>query len=202
MSSFRSEPFLWIHLSGIAIFPLCLELVWLGLAIGDSLPFSWLELLLVASVGIIPVLWMQLSRPFDIFSILFLSIEPAQLSTEQRQILTLFQTKKHKLLSLLAALLMVFIVWELNRLAPLAASAIDFLPQWRILGLLIAMVGVLASSLFLEVPISVLGVLTNSQAKFSATEPLPLEKITQNFTIPGWQVKKILPKIISELTKK
>ena len=37
MRSFRSEPFLWIHLAGIAVAPLGLLVVWLALAIGDPL---------------------------------------------------------------------------------------------------------------------------------------------------------------------
>ena len=37
MRSFRSEPFLWIHLAGIAVAPLGLLVVCLALAIGDPL---------------------------------------------------------------------------------------------------------------------------------------------------------------------
>ncbi|MBE9166781.1 low-complexity tail membrane protein [Pleurocapsales cyanobacterium LEGE 06147] len=200
MSSFRSEPFLWIHLAGIATLPLWLELVWLGLAIGVPLPFSWLELLVVGAIGIVPVLVMQLIRPFDIFSILVVSLKPEQLTTEQRQILTLFKTNKQKLLSLGVAALMVFVLWQLYRLAPLAAGAASIAPQWRILGLLLATSTFLASNLFLQVPVSVLGVLTNSKQQFAVTDPYPLEKIEKEFTIPGLKVKQILPFTISKST--
>jgi len=200
MSSFRSEPFLWIHLAGIAILPLWLELVWLGLAIGVPLPVSWLELLVVGAIGIVPVLGMQLIRPFDIFSILVLSLKSDRLTTEQRKILTLFKTNKQKLLSLIAAALMVFVLWQLYRLAPLAAGAASLAPQWRILGLLLATSAFLASNLFLQVPVSVLGVLSNSKQQFAVTAPYPLEQIEADFTIPGLKAKQILPFNLSEST--
>jgi hypothetical protein len=200
MSSFRSEPFLWIHLAGIATLPLWLELVWLGLAIGVPLPVSWLELVVVGAIAIVPVLGMQLIRPFDIFSILVVSLQPEQLTTEQRKILTLFKTNKQKLLSLGAAALMVFVLWQLYRLAPLAAGAASLAPQWRILGLVLATSAFLASNLFLQVPVSVLGVLTNSEQQFAVTPPYPLEQIEQEFTIPGLKAKQILPVQISEST--
>ncbi|XTZ13067.1 MAG: low-complexity tail membrane protein, partial [cyanobacterium endosymbiont of Rhopalodia inflata] len=47
MNNFRSEPFLWIHLAGIAVVPLSLQLVLLGLAVGDPFPLFWLELFIV-----------------------------------------------------------------------------------------------------------------------------------------------------------
>jgi len=51
MRSFWTEPFLWIHLAGIAALPLALELVWLGLAVGDPILPVWLELVLVIATG-------------------------------------------------------------------------------------------------------------------------------------------------------
>jgi hypothetical protein len=200
MSSFRSEPFLWIHLAGIAILPLWLELVWLGLAIGVPLPVSWLELLIVGALGIIPVLAMQFLRPFDIFSILIVSLQPEELTIEQRKILTLLKTNKQKLLSLMVAAGMMIVLWQIYRLAPLAAGAAAIAPQWRILGLLLATSAFLASNLFLQVPISVLGVLSNSQQKFADTVPYPLEQIEKGFTIPGLKAKQILPIQILEST--
>lgn len=200
MSSFRAEPFLWIHLAGIATLPLWLELVWLGLAIGVPLPVSWLELSLVGALGIIPVVGMQLLRPFDIFSILVVSLQPEQLTIEQRKILTLFKTNKQKLLSFIAAALMMFVLWQLYRLAPLASGAASLVPQWRILGLLLATSAFLASNLFLQVPVSVLGVLTNSQQQFTVAAPYPLEQIKREFTIPGLKTKRILPVQNSETT--
>jgi hypothetical protein len=193
MKSFWSEPFLWIHLAGFATVPLTLQVVWLGLAVGDPLPFYWLELLLLAAVGILPPLWMQWHRPFDIFSLLIVALKPDKLTSQQQKILSLFSNKKQRFIAAIAAILMVGVLWELYQLAPLAALAASFLPQWRILGLAMAGGAFLLSNLFVQVPLSVLGVLSTSEEQFSAREIIPPEKIKQTFTIPGFRVDKILP---------
>jgi hypothetical protein len=191
MSSLRSEPFLWIHLSGIALFPIFLEITWLALAIGNPASFAVLELLPIAIVGIIPVLWMQLVYPFDIFSILLVSLKPEKLTIQQRKILTLLKTKQQQWLSAIAAILMIFVLWLLARLAPLAIELVAFLPQWRVFGLAIASLAFLGSNLFLQVPLGVLSVLLSSESKLANIEPYQLETIEKSFTVPGIKVNKI-----------
>ncbi|MGQ4650306.1 low-complexity tail membrane protein [Lyngbya aestuarii] len=191
--SFWSEPFLWIHLAGLAALPLTLEVVWLGLAVGDPLLPVWLEFLLVAAIGTIPVVAMQLTRPFDIFSLLILAIKAEQLSEEQRRLLSLFKTKPNKVLTIAAALIMVLVLWQIYRVAPMAAPLVTLAPQWHIAGLLGAGLAFLASNLFLQVPLSVVQVLFTSELEFSVTQPYPVEKIPQDFTIPGLPVNQILP---------
>jgi hypothetical protein len=194
--SFRLEPFLWIHLAGLVVLPLFLELTLLGLAIADSvLPFG-LEFSLLAILGIAPIFWMQWSRPFDIFSLLAIAIAPTQLAPEQRRILRLFKTTQQRILTALAAIAMLWGLWQLYRFAPLAATAATLLPQSRPLGLAIAIFAFAASNLFLQVPVSVLGVLLTSQQKFEAIEPLEGEKIPLEFTVLGLQVKQILPPVV------
>ncbi|GAB4235295.1 MAG: hypothetical protein Kow0049_19710 [Stanieria sp.] len=192
MSSFRSEPFLWIHLTGIVLVPLWLEVVWLGLSIGTPLFWSWLELLLLAAVGIFPILWMQLVRPFDIFSILLFSLKPEQLSPEQRQILAQFKTQPHRILSIITAIVMMLILWCLDRFAPLVIPINPWSQGWHLIGLIIAAVSLLASNLFLQIPVSVLRILLSNQAFLAATEPFPSEEITKEFTIPGFWIDRIL----------
>jgi hypothetical protein len=187
----RSEPFLWIHLAGIAVVPLSLQLVWLGLAIGTPLPFFWLELLAIALIGIVPVFLMQWNRPFDIFSLMLVSIKPEHLSEARRRILSLFARKSQQLLALIAAIVMLVLLWQIYRLAPLAAIAATPIPQYRLLGLVIAIVGFWLSNLFFQVPVSVLGVLLVGKQQFASTEPWPVENIAKKFTIPGFRVNKI-----------
>ncbi|MBD2182271.1 low-complexity tail membrane protein [Planktothrix sp. FACHB-1355] len=193
MRSFWSEPFLWIHLAGLAALPILLVLCWLGLAVGDPILPVWLELLLIVVVGIAPVLWMQLFRHFNIFSILILALKPEKLTQEQRKILSLFKKPLQRVLAIAAPILLVAILWQLYRAAPIAAPFAPFPPEWRFAGLLLAAAAFLLCNLFLQVPISVLAVLMTSESAFAATEPYPLEKIRQDFTIPGWQVNQILP---------
>lgn len=193
MRSFWSEPFLWIHLAGVATLPIFIEICCLGLAVGVPILPVWLELLLVASVGIIPVLLMQLTRPFYIFSVLLVSLKPEFLTQEQRQILMQFKTTKHQVLAILSAIISVLMLWGIYHIAPIAASIAGFLPQSRLLGLLLAGLAFIASNLFLQIPVSVLGILFTDEAQFANTQPPQVEQISQNFTIPGWQVEKFLP---------
>lgn len=199
MRSFWSEPFLWIHLSGLAALPIFLGIVCLGLAVGDPLLPKWVELLLLAVVGIAPVLWMQLSRPFYIFSILALSTKPVELTLQQRCLLTQFKTQANRWLALVTAVFSMFVLWQIYHSASLAASMAAFLPEWRLAGLVLAGLAFLASNLFLQVPASVLRVMLTKKSEWDATEPYPIEQIKQNFTIPGWQVKKIVP-LVAEAT--
>lgn len=190
MKTFRDETFLWIHLAGIALFPALVGVTFLSLAVGNNFPYLF-ELPLLIAIAVLPILLMQLNRPFDIFSILLVSLKPESLREEQRKILTLFQTPQHKLLSLITAVIMLLLLWLLYRLAPLATGILWFLPQWRILGLAIAGIAFLGSNLFLQIPLSVLQVLITKEAKFSQTEPYSFEKIEDSFTVPGIKVGKI-----------
>lgn len=193
MRSFWKEPLLWIHLTGLAALPVALEVVWLGLAIGDPIMPVPMELLLLTAIGMLPVLWMQLSRPFDIFSILVVAIKPEKLTQKQRSLLSLFKTKTSPVLTIAAGLLMLAVLWQIYRVAPLAATVAPLAPGWRLAGLLGAGLAFGVSNLFLQVPVCVAQVLLTSEPEFAATEPYPLEKIRHDFTIPGLQVNQILP---------
>ncbi len=193
MRYFWSDPFLWVHLAGLAALPIFLELCLLGFSVGSPLLPVWLELLLVAGFGIAPVLWMQLSRPFYIFSILAVAMKPEQLTPDRRRTLSLFKTPAHRALAVVAAALLALALWPLYRWAPIAAAVAPFPPEWHLAGLLLAALAFLGCNLFLQVPVSVALVMARSEAKFAATEPLPLEKIRQYYTIIGLQVKQILP---------
>ncbi len=197
MRSFWSEPFLWIHLAGLAALPLCLAFCLLGLAVGDPIAPVGLEFAAVAAVGIAPVLWMQLTRPFYIFSVVALSLRSEQLTIPQRQILNLFKTKSVKVPAILSALFLLWVLGRLYDLAPIASAVAPFQPEWRVAGLLLAGVAFLGANLFLQIPVSVLRVLVASEAEFAATEPATVESIRRDFTIPGWQLNQILPPIVS-----
>lgn len=197
MRSFWSERFLWIHLAGLAVLPLFLELSVLGLAVGDPV-LPWLELLLVGGLGIVPALWMQWQRPFNIFNLLLITIKPEQLTLSQRRILSLFKTNQTRIGAVLAAVLSTAILWQLYKIAPIAAETASFLPGGRIVGLGVATVAFAAANLFLQVPVSVLGVLLSSDAKLMAVEPYPTEKVRQDFTCVGLQVNQILPPLSEE----
>lgn len=187
----RSEPFLWIHLIGIALFPALIGVTLVSLSVGTSFPY-FVELFLLVATGILPILVMQLVRPFDIFSVLIFSLKPECLTDEQRQILSLFSTFKQKLLSVIAACLMLAILWLVYCLSPLAIGIADFLPQWRTLGLAIASFSFLLGNLFFQIPLSVLLVLKTRESDLTRIEPYSTAEIEQNFTVPGIKVSNIL----------
>jgi hypothetical protein len=200
MRSFRSDPYLWVHLAGVAAVPIFLELCLLGLGIGNSLMPLWFELVFVGGLGIAPILWMQWQKPFSIFSLLLLALRPDRLSEEQRKILSLFKAPVNRILAVLVAIALTFTLWQLYRIAPITSGLI--LPNaTRGVGLLIAAIAFFFSNLFLQVPVSVLRVLLVGEHTFEKTEPYPVEQISTAFTSLGLRVKKILPTLIAAPSK-
>ncbi|BAY16685.1 hypothetical protein NIES2109_19950 [Nostoc sp. HK-01] len=199
MSSFRSEPILWIHIAGLAALPIFLVLCLLFLAIGEPLLPVWGELLLVATIGVTPLLWMQLRRPFYIYSLLGIALKPENLTEQQRKILCLINTKLNRVLSLVTAIILTVVLWQLYKVVPQVQHLVSFLPQWRGLGLVLAALAFLASNLFLQVPVSVARILVTNDTEFAALEPLSLDNIKHDFTILGVQVNQILPRLFQSL---
>ncbi|BFM38576.1 low-complexity tail membrane protein [Synechocystis sp. LKSZ1] len=191
MSSFRTEPFLWIHLAGVAVAPLALLVAWVALAVATPVTPYALELLLLVGAGMVPVFWMQWQRPFEIFSLLLIALRPDQLSEAQRRILALFLRPQRRWLTLLGALLLLVKLGVIYYYAPLAAMVALELPQVRLLALLVAAVAFFMANLFLQVPLSVLGVLLTSQDTYEATQPLESTEVQAKFTIPGFRVRAL-----------
>lgn len=197
MRSFWSDPYLWIHLAGFAALPLWLELCWLALAAGNPvLPF-WLELCVVAAIGIVPIFWMQWQRPFYIFSLIGVALKPAQLTEDQRRLLTLFKSQRNRYLAIAPAIITFLALRQLYYLAPIAAPVTPFTAETRWLGLLVAAIAFLGVNLFLQVPVSVLSVMLTGESTFAATTPYPLEQIRSDFTSLGIPVNQILPPVIA-----
>jgi hypothetical protein len=199
MRAFWSDPYLWIHASGLVAVPICLILCLLGLAIGDPILPIGLELGLVALAGIAPVAWMQWKKPFYIFSLVAVAIKPEKLTDDQCRMLTLFKTRTSPVLIGLGSGLLVLLLRQIYFVAPIASNVVPFL-GWRGLGLLVAAIGFLASNLFLQVPLSVVQVLLVSDAQFGAAEPYALAQISQNFSIFGLRVNQIVPPLMAGAT--
>lgn len=201
MRSFWFDPYFWVHLAGAAVVPLSLELCLLGLAAGNPFLPLWLEFLLIAALGAGPILWMQWQRPFCIYSLMFLSVKPSELNESQRKALRRFKAPVGKGLSLATAALLLFVLWQLYKLAPLAAESASIVPWGHVGGLLLATIAFLASNLFLQVPVSVAQVILTSEAAFAATEPYPATSVARDFTLFGIRVKQILPPLLAEPEK-
>ncbi len=200
MRAFWSDPYLWIHAAGLAALPLCLLVCLLGLAVGDPLLPVWLELSLIAAVGIAPIVWMQWQKPFYIFSLVAVALKPTQLTDDQRRILTLFKTRRSPIWIGLGALALLIVLRQLYYVAPIASEVTPFALGSRGLGLIVAAIAFLASNLFLQVPLSVIRVLLTTDQTFAATEPFAVEHIPQTFSVLGLQVNRILPPLLPETT--
>lgn len=194
MRSFWSDPYLWVHLAGLAVVPLCLELCLLGLAVGDPILPVGLEFILVAAIGIVPVLWMQWNRPFSIFSLPAVALRPDRLTLDQRKLLRLFQAPRQRILAGMTAIALLLVLWQLYRFSPIVSPLTATDQRW--VGLAGAAIAFLAANLFVQVPVSVLSVLLTSELAFAAAEPYPTERIPGDFLLPGVQVKRLLPELV------
>ncbi len=193
--SFKSDPYLWLHLAGIAAVPLWLGVCLIALATGDPVLPVFLEFLFVVGLGIAPILWMQWQRPFYIYSLLFVALKPDRLTPQQQTILRLFRSGSYQVAAAVTAVVLAVVGWELYQFAPIAAPINPLAPNLHLLGVLIAAIAFLLANLFLQVPISVMRVLLTSEATFATTQPIAATEIPQTFTLLGFPVPTILPQL-------
>jgi hypothetical protein len=192
MRSFWSDPYLWVHLAGLAAVPICLAVCLVGFAIGDPGAPAWLELLLVGAIGSAPILWMQWQRPFYIFSLLAIALKPEYLTDDQCRLLRRFQAPRQRLLAVGVALVLLVVLRRMYDQSAIVALTLPFADRWRGLGLLIAAIGYLACNLFVQVPVSVASVMLTSEPAFAATPPFPRGQVRQSFSLLGLPVSRIL----------
>lgn len=196
MASWRCDPYLWVHLAGLATVPLWIDLCLLGLAVGNpTLPE--LELGVIVALGVLPVLVMQLRQPFYIFSLPGLALKPTALQDDQRRLLSQFRRWRVRLGALLVP---VPLVWGLLKLYPLAFLARDLTPfgDWgRLGGVAIATLSFLMANLFLQIPLAVLQVLATPDRVMAKVDPYSPENIRADFTWMGLAVGKILPDLMN-----
>ncbi|MEN9226137.1 MAG: low-complexity tail membrane protein [Thermostichus sp. HHBFW_bins_43] len=192
------EPFLWIHAAGILAFPLWIGLTLIGLATGDPLLPVEVEQAWVAVVGIVPIFVMQWRKPFNIFSLLVVSVPPEDLTPDQRRILAAFLSPEQKILTVLAAILMLEVCERLYDFAPLFAPLTPG-NGTRIAGLVIAALGFWGANLFLQIPIAVARVLLLSEPELAQIEPIPTEEIESQFSVIGSRRSQLLQRLLHKL---
>ncbi|MEN9223065.1 MAG: low-complexity tail membrane protein [Thermostichus sp. BF3_bins_97] len=192
------EPFLWIHAAGILAFPLWIGLTLIGLATGDPLFPVGVEQAWVAVMGIVPIFVMQWRKPFDIFSLLVVSVPPEDLTPDQRRILAAFLSPEQKILTVLAAILMLEVCERLYDFAPLFAPLTPG-NGTRIAGLAIAALGFWGANLFLQIPIAVARVLLLSEPELAQIEPIPTEEIESQFSVIGNRRSQLLQRLLHGL---
>ena len=191
MLSFRLDPYLWVHLAGLAAVPIWLDLCLLGLAAGNPvLPIS-VEVVLLALLGSLPMIWMQWRKPFCIYSLVFLALKPTVLDKTQLRTLRLFRDPMGRVIALAAPIPLIIALWKLYDIAPLASQLTPF-PN-RLVGFGVAAISFLLANLFLQVPASVIKVLLASDQAFARAKPYPTEHVGRDFSLLGLPVNRILP---------
>lgn len=198
MATFRQDPYLWLHLAGAATLPLWFAFVLLGLGVGYP-AHPTLELGGVIVAGVLPALWMQVKRPFYIFSLPLLTLKPASLTSNQRRLLALFHRWWHRAVAVVVPVPLVWLLGQLYPLSPLAATITPFEPWGRLAGLAIATLSFGLANLFLQVPVAVLLVLATPRARFQSVEPYAVEAIATDFTLfPSLKLGRLLPGVPTE----
>ncbi len=189
------DPYLWLHLVGLALLPLTLALVAIALAWGIPLPFSVLELVVIVLVGGLPVWVLQILRPWQPFGFLIFQIPPERMDERQKQILRLIQGTRQPLLNAVGAVAMVILLWQIAHYSPLATGVSEGFLHWRIVGLGLAIVGFFLSNVLLQMSLTLLPTLFLSESTVTAIDPHPNVSIRRDFACWGIPMGQIFPSV-------
>jgi len=195
MTNFKLEPYLWLHFAGLAVIPFSLIGLWLSLSISSPFGLWWLDFLIVAILGIMPIFFLQLKKPLNIFSFLLLGIYPNLLEEKQRKILSLIKDKSQKIIQIITCLLSLIVLFILYYFAPVASFLTSNFPQNRIFAIILASFFLGITIFFAQIVMIILRIFLISQANFNQILPYPVERIYIDFLTPPFLVKKILPNI-------
>lgn len=196
MASISQEPYLWVHVAGLALVPVLCDVSLAGLAISEPLGPNWLELGLISALGGLPVLWMQWVRPFYIFSLGPIALVPDKLTEHQQRLLTRFKTPLIRGLVTVAFLGAIGLLVGLYHFSSVIVAPAFLVKLPRIAGIGIALMGFWGCNLFLQISLSAVGVLLTQPHQLAQTQPYPISKIEQDFTLVGLRINRILPAIV------
>ncbi|MGB3296148.1 MAG: low-complexity tail membrane protein [Phormidesmis sp.] len=185
---FQQSRYLWVQVVGLAAVPLLLDVCLVGLASsGLAVPYG-IQFWAIAFFGIAPPLWMQLAKPFYVFSLPPVALNPNVLSDDQHRCLRLLQSWQVKALAGLTA---VFSLWVLLQLY---AESSQIMPMMTPrVGLISAAVAFFFSCAFLQISVSAVRVLLVGSEALKRVVPYETSAIAGDFLILGFRVKRILP---------
>jgi len=193
MTSFRRDPYLWIHLAGLATVPLWLDVCLAGLAVGDPAVPPWVELTALVLVGTLPVLLMQWQKPFYIFSLGAIALRPDRLNPQRRQLLSLKRSWLSRVLVLAVAVGLLFLLKMLYQLTPIAADMTPLAGRPRYIGWGVCAIAFFGANVFAQVPATVATLLIRTPHSVRSTAPYPVDSILKDFTVIGLRVGRLLP---------
>ncbi len=188
----QQNRYLWVHFVGLAAVPLLLDICLAGLAsAGPAFDYPTagsLQFWAIALLGIIPTLWMQLAKPFYIFSLPPLALKPTELSEDQRRCLQLLKTLQMKVLAVLTAGFAGWLLWWLYGRSPQITPVMT-----PTAGLVSAAITFFLVCAFLQIAVSAGRSILVGPDTLKRVVPVEESAIASNFLILGLRVKKILP---------
>jgi len=196
-TSISNHPFIWGNIAFLAGVPWLLALSMAGLAVGDPVFPTWLEISLLGFPAIAAVVWLQWQQPFSPFSLWFLVKPSESLSEDERRILTLVKQQRNGWyvtgwLAIAVAFVMSAIFCKLYIAAPLAQAIAPFPAGLRLFGIIWAEICFLLSNVLLQSGVSALRIKLTAESEITSLQPFAIEKIKNNFTNIGWQVPQLL----------
>ena len=192
MIQLQQNRYLWVHFFALAWVPLLLDFCLWGLASARAafgypsaygLQF-WLVVLLCVGLP----LWMQVARPFYIFSLPPLALRPSRLTREQKRELTVLTSWQIKAL---AGVVAVFSVWLLAQLYEKATVVRSTIPLGSAgAGFITAVVTFFLACLFMQIGVSAARSLLVSPSALKRVAPYEGD-VAKSFLIAGLRVDKL-----------
>jgi hypothetical protein len=188
----QQNRYLWVHFAALAAVPLLLDICLAGLAsAGPAFDYpaaGSLQFWAIALLGIVPTLWMQLAKPFYLFSLPPLALKPAELSDDQRRCLQLLKSLQVKIIAGVTA---VFALWLLGQIYARSPQVTPLMPPTA--GLISAAVAFFLACVILQISVSAGRSLFVGPETLKRVVPVEVSAIASQFLILGLRVNKILP---------
>lgn len=196
-TSIINHPFIWGNIAFIAGVPWLLTLSMAGLAVGDPIFPTWLEIFLLGFPAIALTVWVQWQQPLSPFSLWFIAKPPESLSEDERRVLTLIKQQQNGWyvtgwIAIAMAIVMSGIFCKLYFIAPLAQAIAPFPAGLRLFGIVWAEVCFLASNILLQAGITALRIKLSTDSELRSLQPFAIDKIKNNFTSIGWRSPQLL----------
>jgi hypothetical protein len=196
-TSISNHPFIWGNIAFLAGVPWLLALSMAGLAVGDPVFPTWLEIFLLGFPAIAAVVWLQWQQPFSPFSLWFLVKPSERLSEDERRVLTLVKQQRNGWyvtgwVAIAVAFVISAIFCKLYIAAPLAQAIAPFPEGLRLFGIIWAEICFLLSNVLLQSGVSALRIKLTAESEITSLQPFAIEKIKNNFTNIGWQAPQLL----------
>jgi hypothetical protein len=188
----QQNRYLWIYFAGLAAVPLLLDICLAGLAsAGPAFDYpaaGSFQFWAIALIGIAPTLWMQLAKPFYVFSLPPLALNPLELTEDQRRCLQLLKSLQIKILSGITA---GFALWMLRQLYERSPKITPLMTPTA--GLVSAAVAFFLTCALLQISVSAGRSLFVGPNTLRRVVPVEVSAIASEFLILGLRVNRLLP---------